>query len=165
MTQIEIHAGDAPRMPRPSPRRPGRARHLRKLAARIAVPVIRLRRLHRAVGMVCRAYQVPHYILPAPDPGGGGRWCPTGRSCPRRWEVTLGMAPRGAGRGAGRRVLLAVLFIQSRWLELALYPYAVVLQVTPIVAIAPLIIIYAPSTESVLLICASSSPSSRSCRT
>ena len=36
---------------------------------------------------------------------------------------------------------LAILFAQSRWIELALFPYAVILQVTPIVAIAPLIII------------------------
>jgi NitT/TauT family transport system permease protein len=39
-------------------------------------------------------------------------------------------------------VLLAVLFSQSRIIEYALYPYAVILQVTPIVAIAPLIIIW-----------------------
>ena len=43
---------------------------------------------------------------------------------------------------------------QSRWLELALFPYAVILQVTPIVAIAPLILIYAPTTQAALLICA-----------
>ena len=37
---------------------------------------------------------------------------------------------------------LAILFNQSRLIEHSLYPYAVILQVTPIVAIAPLIIIY-----------------------
>ena len=37
---------------------------------------------------------------------------------------------------------LAILIVQSRWIELALFPYAVILQVTPIVAIAPLILIY-----------------------
>jgi NitT/TauT family transport system permease protein len=51
-------------------------------------------------------------------------------------------------------VALAILMAQSRWIELALYPYAVILQVTPVVAIAPLIIIYAPSTQVALLICA-----------
>ena len=39
-------------------------------------------------------------------------------------------------------VLLAVLFSQSRLVERALYPYAVVLQVTPVVAIAPLLLIW-----------------------
>ncbi|HXC56088.1 MAG TPA: ABC transporter permease [Rhizomicrobium sp.] len=39
-------------------------------------------------------------------------------------------------------VALAVLFSQSRIVEYALYPYAVVLQVTPVVAIAPLLLIW-----------------------
>jgi NitT/TauT family transport system permease protein len=39
-------------------------------------------------------------------------------------------------------VLFAVLFTRSKLLELSLFPYAVVLQVTPVVAIAPLIIIW-----------------------
>jgi NitT/TauT family transport system permease protein len=51
-------------------------------------------------------------------------------------------------------VLLAVLFAQSRWLESALFPYAVVLQVTPVVAIAPLLIIWAKDATLALLICA-----------
>lgn len=38
--------------------------------------------------------------------------------------------------------LLAILFSQSKLVEMALYPYAVVLQVTPVVAIAPLILIW-----------------------
>jgi NitT/TauT family transport system permease protein len=39
-------------------------------------------------------------------------------------------------------VALAVLFSQSRTVEMALFPYAVILQVTPVIAIAPLIIIW-----------------------
>jgi NitT/TauT family transport system permease protein len=45
---------------------------------------------------------------------------------------------------------LAVLFNQSRLLEYSLYPYAVILQVTPIVAIAPLLLIYLPQQAAVL---------------
>lgn len=37
---------------------------------------------------------------------------------------------------------LAILFSQSRLIEMALFPYAVILQVTPVVAIAPLILIW-----------------------
>lgn len=51
-------------------------------------------------------------------------------------------------------VALAVLFTQSKWLEMSLLPYAVILQVTPIVAIAPLIIIWAGDINLSLLICA-----------
>ena len=51
-------------------------------------------------------------------------------------------------------VALAVLFTQSKWLEKSLFPYAVILQVTPIVAIAPLIIIWVGDIKLSLLICA-----------
>jgi NitT/TauT family transport system permease protein len=51
-------------------------------------------------------------------------------------------------------VLFAVLLVQSRWIELALYPFAVILQVTPVVAISPLILIYSPTTQIALLIVA-----------
>ncbi|MEO8165251.1 MAG: ABC transporter permease subunit, partial [Betaproteobacteria bacterium] len=50
--------------------------------------------------------------------------------------------------------LLSVLFVQSRLLESALLPYAVVLQVTPLVAIAPLIIIWVSDAFHALVICA-----------
>ncbi|HMF25110.1 MAG TPA: ABC transporter permease subunit [Pseudolabrys sp.] len=45
---------------------------------------------------------------------------------------------------------LAILFNQSRLVEYSLYPYAVILQVTPIVAIAPLLLIYLPQPLAVL---------------
>ncbi len=45
---------------------------------------------------------------------------------------------------------LAILFNQSRLVEYSLYPYAVILQVTPVVAIAPLLLIYLPQQAAVL---------------
>lgn len=51
-------------------------------------------------------------------------------------------------------VALSVLFVQNRVIEAALLPYAVILQVTPLVAIAPLIIIWADDTRTALVICA-----------
>jgi NitT/TauT family transport system permease protein len=50
--------------------------------------------------------------------------------------------------------LLSILFTQSKWLEKSLFPYAVILQVTPVVSIAPLIIIWVNDTLLSLLICA-----------
>ena len=47
-------------------------------------------------------------------------------------------------------VALAVLFNQLRLLEYALYPYAVILQVTPVIAIAPILLIYLPQPIAVL---------------
>jgi NitT/TauT family transport system permease protein len=49
---------------------------------------------------------------------------------------------------------IALLFSRSRILELSLFPYAVILQVTPIVAIAPLIIIWVREPFLALLVCA-----------
>ena len=51
-------------------------------------------------------------------------------------------------------VLVAFLFVQSRLIEMSLFPYAVLLQVTPIVAIAPLIIIWVKDPLASLVICA-----------
>jgi NitT/TauT family transport system permease protein len=45
---------------------------------------------------------------------------------------------------------LAILFNRSRLIEYSLYPYAIILQVTPIVAIAPLLLIYLPQPLAVL---------------
>ncbi|MGH6995808.1 MAG: ABC transporter permease, partial [Stellaceae bacterium] len=47
---------------------------------------------------------------------------------------------------------LAILFSLSRLLEVSLFPYAVILQVTPVVAIAPLIIIWVNDVFAALLV-------------
>jgi NitT/TauT family transport system permease protein len=51
-------------------------------------------------------------------------------------------------------VAIAFAFVQSRLVEAALFPYAVLLQVTPIVAIAPLVIIWVRNPTASLVICA-----------
>jgi NitT/TauT family transport system permease protein len=50
--------------------------------------------------------------------------------------------------------LIAFAFVQSRLIETALFPYAVLLQVTPIVAIAPLLIIWIKNPTASLVVCA-----------
>ena len=97
---------------------------------------------------------VPHYILPSPIAGRAGVRRRTGRSCCGALWVTLKITFTALAIALVGGVALAILMAQSRWIELALYPYAVILQVTPIVAIAPLILIYAPTTQSAILICA-----------
>jgi len=49
---------------------------------------------------------------------------------------------------------LAIILVQSKWIELAIFPFAVILQVTPMIAIAPLLIIYIKDPQTVLLTCA-----------
>ena len=150
MTEIGIQTEDEAAIAEARRAEPGR---LRALAARIAVPVVAFGAFIVLWQWYVTAYQVPRYILPAPTEVAAtmvGDWPIL--SSALAVTLTITFAALAAALVGG--VALAILFIQSRWLELAFYPYAVVLQVTPIVAIAPLIIIYAPSTESVLLICA-----------
>lgn len=52
-------------------------------------------------------------------------------------------------------LLISILFTQSKWIERSFFPYAVILQTTPIVAIAPLIIVWLKnSTFAALVLCA-----------
>ena len=70
------------------------------------------------------------------------------------WLVTLKVTFMALAASIVGGVLLAGLFTLSRWVERSFYPFAVILQVTPIIAVAPLILIYAPNTLSALLLCA-----------
>ena len=71
-----------------------------------------------------------------------------------RLRVTLGIALTALAIATVVGTLVALLFVQSRWIEMSLFPYAVLLQVTPIVAIAPLIIIWVKDTRVALVLCA-----------
>ncbi|MEO8303903.1 MAG: ABC transporter permease [Betaproteobacteria bacterium] len=69
-------------------------------------------------------------------------------------KVTLGIALAALAIATVVGTLVALLFVQSRWIEMSFFPYAVLLQVTPIVAIAPLIIIWVKDTRVALVLCA-----------
>ena len=97
--------------------------------------------------------EIPHYILPGP----GRVWS----TLVTDWlvllealQVTLQITMLALAVAVIGGVGLAVLFTQSRLFEMSLFPYAVVLQVTPIISIAPLIFIYVDNKIVGLLICA-----------
>jgi NitT/TauT family transport system permease protein len=96
---------------------------------------------------------IPHYIVPAPSLVLATLWENLG-SLAVAWLYTLKITFGALLLAVVGGVLLAVAFALSRTVELALLPFAIVLQVTPIVAIAPLILIYVESTTAALLICA-----------
>ncbi len=96
---------------------------------------------------------IPHYVLPGPILVGQTLVADWGTLSGSLW-VTLKITFMALAAAVVVGVTLAVLFSQSKWLEMALLPYAVILQVTPIVAIAPLIIIWANDIDLSLLICA-----------
>jgi NitT/TauT family transport system permease protein len=68
--------------------------------------------------------------------------------------ITLGIALTALAIATLAGVAVALLFVQSRWIEASLFPYAILVQVTPIVAIAPLIIIWVRDTRTALVLCA-----------
>ncbi len=92
---------------------------------------------------------VPAYILPAPSA--------IGATLVKDWPVlfgsllvTLKTTFLGLVLAVVGGVTLAVLLSLSRVIEYSLYPYAVVLQVTPVVAISPLLLIYLDQELAVL---------------
>ena len=100
-----------------------------------------------------RAAGIPPYILPGPILVAEtlvADWSTLAPSLLVTIEITIEALLAAVVVGG----LLAVLFSLSRWIELSLFPYAIILQVTPIVAIAPLIIVWANDVELSLLICA-----------
>ena len=68
--------------------------------------------------------------------------------------VTLRVTLIALALSIGIGTAIAFLFVQSPIIERSFFPYAIILQVTPIVAIAPLIIILVKNTQGALIICA-----------
>jgi NitT/TauT family transport system permease protein len=103
--------------------------------------------------LVVRMNEIPPYILPGPALVLQSLI----KDWPTLWPsllVTLRITAMALAAAIFGGVGLAVLFSLSRWIELSLFPFAVILQVTPIVAVAPLILIYVDNTNLALLTCA-----------
>ncbi|WP_417310235.1 ABC transporter permease [Devosia sp.] len=96
---------------------------------------------------------IPRYILPSPADVANSLWNDWPTLAPALL-VTLRITFTALFLALIGGVAMAILLVQSRWIELALFPFAVILQVTPIIAIAPLLLIYVSDTQSVLLIIA-----------
>jgi NitT/TauT family transport system permease protein len=105
--------------------------------------------------VLVRHYAIPAYVLPAP----GDIWTAFAANFVQLMAalwVTLRIVALAFALAATSAVALAILFSLSRWIEFALYPYAIILQVTPVISIAPLIIIWVgyDNIDSALLIMA-----------
>jgi len=123
-------------------------------AARIVMPILVGALFLVAWHMLVVSFDVPRYIVPSPllvaqtlveD------WPLLAQSLWVTLKVTLSALVLAVTCGTA----VAFLFVQSRWIEHSFFPYAVLLQVTPIVAIAPLVIIWVKDTETALILCAS----------
>lgn len=86
-------------------------------------------------------WQVPVYVLPAPS-AIAAAFVNNFSSLMAALTATFLITVAGFAGAVAAALALAILFSQSRLIERSLYPYAVILQVTPVVAIAPLILIW-----------------------
>ncbi|HEY7458312.1 MAG TPA: ABC transporter permease [Xanthobacteraceae bacterium] len=135
-------------MPRPT----ANGRHPLEIALRYLMPALALLLALALWELAVRANSIPPYVLPSPLLILG--------TLVSDWEVlsvslavtlkTTALALLAAVIGG---VLLAILFASARLVELSLFPFAVILQVTPIIAIAPLLLIYL-EPETAVLVCA-----------
>ena len=102
---------------------------------------------------IVRINNIPQYILPAPTLVLVTLWDNLG-SLMQSWWFTMKVTFGALFLAVAGGVILATLFALNKWVEASLFPFAIVLQVTPIVAIAPLILIFIDSTMAALLLCA-----------
>ena len=128
---------------------PVRVSRLWQIVAPLAVGAVLL----ASWEIVVRVNGIPPYILPGPLAIANSLWT-DGPSLLGSLLVTLRVTLAALAAAAILGGAIAVLFSLSRILELSLFPYAVILQVTPIVAIAPLIIIWVQEPFLALLVCA-----------
>jgi NitT/TauT family transport system permease protein len=118
-------------------------------AVRICLPIFVLALIVLCWDLIVRVFAIPPFVLPGPGlvlttliSDAGLLW--------HSLLVTLTLTFEGFVLAAVGGILLAVVFNQWRLVEYSFYPYAVILQVTPIVAIAPLLLIYLPQPLAVL---------------
>ncbi|MGE0061150.1 MAG: ABC transporter permease [Xanthobacteraceae bacterium] len=119
------------------------------VASRIFLPAIVLLAIVLGWHAVVAINDIPPFVLPGPGLVAAtlaSDWGVLGPSL----LTTLVTTFEGFLLAAFGGVALAVLFNQSRLVEYSLYPYTVILQVTPVVAIAPLLLIYLPQHVAVL---------------
>jgi NitT/TauT family transport system permease protein len=118
----------------------------------IVLPMVVLAAGLVAWDLVVRLNDLPPYVLPGP--GLVFRTLIADRGILMdSLLTTLWTTFEGFLAAAIGGIALALLFNQSRWLEISLLPYAIVLQVTPVIAIAPLLLIYLPQ-QTAVIVCA-----------
>lgn len=118
-------------------------------ALRVLLPVIVFAVLMGFWEAAVRLREIPPYILPAPSL--------IVQTLVKDWGIlfaslltTLRATLEGFLAAVIGGVGLALLFNRAKWVEDAFLPYAVILQVTPVIAIAPLLLVYLPQHLAVV---------------
>ena len=155
MSAVETHKADSISIAAAERDQADRAAEPSRVGSRItgiAIPIVMLVLLVIVWQIYVTAAEVPHYILPSPVRIAEAfvtDWPILGKAL----LVTLRTTFIALALALTTGVALAILMAQSRWIELALFPYAVILQVTPVIAIAPLLLIYLPQ-QTAVIVCA-----------
>ncbi len=110
-------------------------------AVNMLLPIVLLAGLIVFWEWAVEAWGIKKFVLPAPS-AIGAALVSDGGSLMASAAVTLKTTLAAFALATFSGVMLACLFATSRLAEAMLSPYAVILQVTPVVAIAPLIIIW-----------------------
>jgi len=133
-----------------APRRDITDQHARLL--RILAPVAVMAVTIGLWSLIVRINNIQPYVLPGPEA--------VFKTLVDDWQVlsnsllvTLWTTLEGFVAAAVGGIALALLFNQSKWVEYSFFPYAVILQVTPVIAIAPLLLIYLPQ-QTAVIVCA-----------
>jgi NitT/TauT family transport system permease protein len=116
---------------------------------RVFLPLLMLGLLVLGWHLAVRLFEIPPYVLPGP----GLVLATLNTDAQLLWQsllVTLTITFEGFLLAAFGGIALAIAFNQWRLIEYSFYPYAVILQVTPVVAVAPLLLIYLPQPLAVL---------------
>ena len=120
---------------------------------RIGLPILVMTALIGFWDLVVVINDIPSYILPRPGLVVATIWTDWDVLGPSLFNtLTITLLALAIATVGG--VLISIALTQSRIIEYSFFPIAVVLQVTPIVAIFPLINIYVESLIAKLLICA-----------
>ena len=121
--------------------------------SRLAYFILPLLALAAAIGLwqlAVSAFALPHYVLPSPklvlDTLIADR-----ALLANSLLVTLKTTALALIIATIAGVLLAILLASSRFAEYTLFPFAVILQVTPLIAIAPILLIYLEPNTAVLV--------------
>src|SRR5262245_54795933 len=131
---------------------PNTTRNRREDVLRIVLPIVLLALGVLIWDLVVRLKSIPPFVLPSPELVIStivSDWALLSESLATTLVTTLEGFLLALVGGIG----LALLFNLSRLVEYSLYPYAVILQVTPVVAVAPLLLIYLPQ-QGAVLVCA-----------
>lgn len=112
-----------------------------RVVERIAPPIATFVAATLLAEIAIRVLAVSPLLLPSPSAVGRAAWVYSGTLWPAL-AATAGAVVAGLAASTVVGILAAIALASSRWVERAFYPYAIFFQIVPIVAIAPLLVIW-----------------------